>query len=282
MVTKTVLGIVCAVATGVLLFTVAHLQHIHHDVEALVQSWEAEGPQTTALGRLRAVVAAMNWLGPLRPAAPRDPLKECGLPPAGYAWWYTRRHLACLQEHMAEARAEQSLFERKLLAIIMITVNLLAFVVLLLAKVQQNVPGDSLSRGVLLKYARLLAKDRQPLSKSLKRTPRVWRLKDAMRAALSRRRRKNAGKKVSYDSLDWWREHDDGRGKLVIQPKERIGEKFRPYPYPKPPGPLKLPTPIGDLPFPHQGCQCACAAESRWWLVLLAATLLLQLHLCFR
>ncbi|XP_050731172.1 uncharacterized protein LOC127005884 [Eriocheir sinensis] len=45
--------------------------------------WEAVGPHTSLLGKMRGRLAETSWLGALRPAPPRDPLAECGLLPLG-------------------------------------------------------------------------------------------------------------------------------------------------------------------------------------------------------
>ena len=58
----------------------------HVRLEALVEGWEADGPHTTMEGQVRASLAAQAWLGPLRPAAPRDPFEECGVPRTSSGW----------------------------------------------------------------------------------------------------------------------------------------------------------------------------------------------------
>ncbi|XP_050704581.1 uncharacterized protein LOC126990058 isoform X2 [Eriocheir sinensis] len=86
------------------------------------REWQAAGPHTTALGELRQRLAGAWWLpGALRPAPPRDPLMECGLP-AGDGWWDVlrllagaKRHLDCLHEQVRQAEEEQAGFVRTLL-----------------------------------------------------------------------------------------------------------------------------------------------------------------------
>lgn len=280
MVTKTVLAIVSSLATAVLLFAVGDLQDIHDHLKALLQAWESDNPHTTVMGRLRALLAALTWLGPLRPDAPRDPLRECGMGPACDGCWTMRGRLPCLEDRMAEARADHNQFEARLLGLVIMAVSLLASVSFLLAEAPQDGPGLSSSRGFVIGNARL-AKQRQSWSCSPGRISRHKRLKGAGKAALSRRRRKQAGEKVSHDSLDWWREADNSRGKLVVQPREHLGEKFLPYRYPELPRPRGRMGPYGAPPIPQQGGRCPCAAASRCRLLLQATILLLLVYLCF-
>lgn len=285
MVNKILLGIVSAIAAFVLLFAVGDMQDIQDHAKMLVQAWEADGPQTTVVGRLRACLAAPTWLGPLRLSAPRDPMRECGVLKTDHVWCITRGRLACLEDHMDEARADHTVFEAKLLSLVIMMVCVVMFVSFLLVEVPQDVAERFPSLEVNVRNTRLAKK------------PRSWgypagyispykRLKDAKKTALSRRRRKQAGNKVSHDSLDWWRGGDDTRGKLVVQPLERLGEKFRPYPYPCPSHPRGRVDPCKALPCQHQhhrqDVQCVCTALSRWKLLLQAANLLLLAYFCFR
>ncbi|XP_050710216.1 uncharacterized protein LOC126994984, partial [Eriocheir sinensis] len=91
------------------------------------RSWRRGGSgrlpaHTTARGELRQRLAGAWWHpGALRPAPPRDPLMECGLP-AGDGWWDVlrllagaKRHLDCLHEQVRQAEEEQAGFVRTLL-----------------------------------------------------------------------------------------------------------------------------------------------------------------------
>lgn len=199
MLASIVLRIVSAIAHAVLLLTSRQHRALNDRLEELLQGWAADGPHTTVVGRCRARLGAFTWLGPLRPDAPRDPLTECGMPPAGGGWWTTWSRVACLEDRMAEARAEHTLLETRLLALTYITVCLLVLFSLLIALVPKDVPGPS-RQGSLRQLSS--AKCSPPRSRSQRHKARRKQLMDAMKAALFRRLRKKAGGKVSCDALD--------------------------------------------------------------------------------
>ncbi|XP_050687108.1 uncharacterized protein LOC126980849 isoform X2 [Eriocheir sinensis] len=91
------------------------------EVSKLRRAWEASGPQTTVVGKVRGRLADSWWLGPLRPAPLRDPFAECGLLPLGSPGAgglleglslqiHSRAILDCLQRQMEVALGEHEAF----------------------------------------------------------------------------------------------------------------------------------------------------------------------------
>ncbi|XP_050727768.1 uncharacterized protein LOC127004246 [Eriocheir sinensis] len=91
------------------------------EVSKLRRAWEASGPQTTVVGKVRGRLADSWWLGPLRPAPLRDPFAECGLLPLGSPsagglleglslQIHSRASLDCLQRQMEVALGEHEAF----------------------------------------------------------------------------------------------------------------------------------------------------------------------------
>lgn len=321
-------------------------------LEALVQVWEKKGLEVSVTGRLRTRMAALTWLGWLRPSDLRDPFTECGVPRHSNGWWSglvrleaARQRLPCLEEHMAEAEADHKLFEKRLLGLLCL---LAIFVVALLAKgsgrraggevgggtslrpssasndpLQPAIPSSSESSGssfVIVEApppgaGRSLSREVFVRNEALKRLQRSWRwplemsryspgtisrqrrLKEAMKDALFRRRRKNAGKPVGfhgdgYDSLDWWRDADDGKGKEAVLLEQRLGEWFRPYRYPSPPRLKSCADPFEVFPRrsrplsldtqrqePSQDLRCS-PSLAPWEVLLQAVSVLLLAYLC--
>ena len=85
-------------------------------VNVLVQAWEERGPHATVVGALRERLASSPWLGPLRPAPPRDPLAICRQGwlriPGG------KQRLSCLYREMDLALAEHEAFNARFLEVL--------------------------------------------------------------------------------------------------------------------------------------------------------------------
>lgn len=324
---KKLVKVQAVVLAAVMVYHVLDLWATHTRLQALVQAWEAEGPHTSVVGQLRARLAALHWLGPLRPNPPRDPFKDCAIPLEDNDWWSflqrvaaARGRLACLEEHMATARAEHGHLEDRLFSLYMVATAVVIVVCCLLCVLYMSAksPGSSPSRGKKeeasstgsfeivelprdghsssvseMEAARLTW--RWPLDMMLL-SPRVIsaheRLREVMKAAVLRRRRQVEGQFVPRDPLHWWRGADDGRGRLVIQPWERRGEVLRPYPYPRVPSvedPWAFlhprPRPSGLQQQQSQDKATPCPLASRWTVfskVLTALQALLLAYLCLR
>lgn len=57
----------------------------------------------------------------------------------------------------------------------------------------------------------------------------------AMDEAVQRKRRVDAGERLSRDSVEWWRRYSVDNPKLVVHPTEKGWDRMMPYPYPEPP-----------------------------------------------
>lgn len=98
---------------AVIVYFMSGLWITHSRLHELDQAWENDGPQLTVAWQLRSRLAAIHWLGPLRPRPLTDPYRECGIPLTGGGWWgflwrlvVASGRLTCLEERMAMARAQ--------------------------------------------------------------------------------------------------------------------------------------------------------------------------------
>lgn len=80
------------------------------------------------------------------------------------------------------------------------------------------------------------------------------RLIMAMEEALQRKRLVDAGERVSRDSVEWWRCHDDENAKVVVHPVEKCRDKLLPYPYPCP----------AERPAPSRAGDTASSTKGEW------------------
>ncbi len=81
----------------------------------LVEAWQRAGPHTTPVGKVREWLATAWWLGPLKPAPPRDPLSECGILVTDWRELMAlvvnmKASLACVQEQILLAEQEHDDF----------------------------------------------------------------------------------------------------------------------------------------------------------------------------
>lgn len=86
-------------------------------------------------------------------------------------------------------------------------------------------------------------------SRGDRRASAHWRLQEAMREALERERRRQEGRSVAADSVEWWRRDAEHGGKLVAHPREPGFKKCRPYPYASPASTSQTSTPHRREPY---------------------------------
>lgn len=87
-------------------------------LEEVIQKWEAEDLPASITWKAQEFLAKLDWLGPLRPEYPHDPLKVCRIS-AERNWWVlllrttkTRQQLSCLEENILKAEKAHSAFKR--------------------------------------------------------------------------------------------------------------------------------------------------------------------------
>ena len=176
---------------------------------ALEEAWETEGPLATLEGRLRARLAALTWLGPLRPDPPRDPFLECGLAHTSGSWWSgllrltaARRRLDCLEQHMAEARAHHALFKNRLWVLSFLAGCVVAGIaaVFLRMRKKKRQKGLEVARSSWEAVVHNAVQRLQPSPEVRRRSRRQISLLRRMKT-LFKGKSKSAGKRVSDDSL---------------------------------------------------------------------------------
>ncbi|XP_050719413.1 protein SPT2 homolog [Eriocheir sinensis] len=92
---------------------------VSRSLQHTVGAWHAAGPHTTSVGKVRQLLADLWVL-----AAPRDPLRECGVLAGNDSWWTVfwglreaGERLACLQLRVALAHEEHEAFTSNLVLV---------------------------------------------------------------------------------------------------------------------------------------------------------------------